>query len=160
VITSLVFAALLAQVSASPSPGASPSAPPAECIAARAVRQQITYLDHIALTDAMLRHFRERHPKAIKGAFWIVTYLDGHVSARYADDPAYNDDFRNAIVAFGTHLKVTPTTPGCDGIGAVFVMVFTIPDGRVRLVPVKPPHNPLQQRPSTPNRLKLVGANP
>jgi hypothetical protein len=68
-----------------------------------------------------------------------VTYLDGHVSARYADDPAYNDDFRNAIVAFGTHLKVTPTTPGCDGIGAVFVMVFPIPDGRVRLVPVKPP---------------------
>jgi len=67
----------------------------------------------------------------------IFPYLDGHTVLKTANHPDLDAAFRLSLIDFGRKLVLTPTIPGCqDTAGGVFLMIFTIPDGRVRLAPI------------------------
>jgi hypothetical protein len=123
---------------ATPTPAAEPATPiPCPAPSESMIQQKVTYPDHIAISADSLATFARYKPKAKYGVVVIVTYLDGHTVLKTANHPDLDAAFRLSLIDFGGKLVLTPTIPGCQATaGGVFLMIFTIPDGRVRLAPI------------------------
>jgi hypothetical protein len=132
----LLSLAIVAQAVVTPAP--SPSASAVRCRPDNVeVRQTVTYPDKIEIPDASLATFRRYKPRAHYGVIVMFTYLDGHVVAKSADRPEFDAAFRQSLLRFGAKLVAAPVIAGCgDVIGGVFLMMFTIPDGRVHVEPI------------------------
>jgi hypothetical protein len=125
---------------ASPVPASASSSAPLSCPSPSesTIEQKAVYPDHIAIDDASLETFRRSKPGAKYGVVPMITYLDGHISLVTGGHADLDDAFRSPLVEFSRKIALTPVIPGCrDTAGNVFLMIFTIPDGRVPLHPIR-----------------------
>jgi hypothetical protein len=132
--------ALPAMASPTPTPAPAVTASPVLACPAPSestIEQRAVYPDHIAISDASLETFQRNKPNAKYGVVRMITYLDGHVTLLTGGHADFDDAFRRSLIDFTQKVVLTPVIPGCrETAGNVFLMMFTIPDGRVRLAPI------------------------
>jgi hypothetical protein len=108
--------------------------------ACTAVDQRLTYPNSITIAASSLEHFRTLKPDATYGVVVILAYRDGRLTFKTAGHADFDDAFRNSLAAFGHSTVVTPIDASCgDTIAGAWLMVFTLPDGRVILLPIPMP---------------------
>ena len=131
--------ALPVMASPTPAPAATTSpAPACPAPSESTIAQTAEYPDHIAISDASLETFKRNKPNAKYGVVRMITYLDGHVTRLTGGHADLDDAFRTSLVDFTRKIILSPVIPGCrETAGSVFLMMFTIPDGRVRLAPIR-----------------------
>lgn len=102
--------------------------------------QRLSYPPTIAIAPSSLARFHALKPDATYGVIVLLAYRDGRLTFKTAGHADVDDAFRTSLTAFGWTIKVTPidTTCGDTGAGA-WLMIFTIPDGRVILFPIPLP---------------------
>jgi hypothetical protein len=137
--------ALPGMASPTRSPAPTNVSPPLACPAPNesTIDQKAVYPDHIAISETSLETFRRNKPNAKYGVVRMITYLDGHVTLLTANQPDLDLSFRESLIEFTRKIVLSPIIPGCrETPGNVFLMIFTVPDGRVRLEPIRPADDP------------------
>jgi hypothetical protein len=105
-----------------------------------AIDQQITYPTTIAIAPSSLATFRALKPNATYGVVVIIAYRDGRLTFKTGGHPDFDGAFLASITAFGHAMIVTPVNTSCAGVVAgAWLMIFTIPDGRVIILPIPLP---------------------